>query len=65
MAAQGPLIYVLDFFPQISWLLPGMAYLIDEFLAFCAAGMSFEVSPMGPEVCPCEVLMGFLPGLYL
>lgn len=35
------------------------------FLAFCAAGMSFEVSPMGLEVCPFKALMGFLLGLYL
>lgn len=65
MGAQGHLIYVWDSFPKFSWLLPGMVYLIDVFLAFCATGMSFEVSPTGPEVCPCEVLMGFLLGLYL
>lgn len=65
MGAQGHLIYVLDSFPQFSRLLPGMVYLIDEFLVFCAAGMSFEVSPTRLEVCPCEVLMGFLLGRYL
>lgn len=65
MGAQGHLIYVQDSFPKFSWLLPGMVCLIDDFLAFCATGMSFEVSPAKPEVCPCEVLMGVLPGLYL
>ena len=47
MGAQGHLIYVRDSFPKFSQLLPGMVYLIDDFLAFCATGMSFEVSPMG------------------
>lgn len=65
MGAWGRVIYGHDSLPKFRWLLPGMVYLIDDFLAFCAAGMSFEVSLMGPEVCPREVLMGFLLGLYL
>lgn len=52
MGSQGHLIYVLDFPPKFSWLLPGMVYLIDDSLAFGAAWMSFEVSPTGLEVCP-------------
>ena len=62
---SGTLNLCARLFPQFSRLLPGMVYLIDEFLVFCAAGMSFEVSPTRLEVCPCEVLMGFLLGRYL
>lgn len=65
MGAQGHLIYGLSSFPKFGWLLPGMVILMDDFQAFWAARLSFEVSPMGSEVCPHEVLMGFLLGLYL
>lgn len=52
MGAQGQLIYVCDSFPKFSRLLPGMVYLTDDFVACCAAGISFEVSPRGLRFAP-------------
>jgi hypothetical protein len=57
MRAEGHLIYGPDSFPKFSLLLPGIVDLSDGFLAFCPAGMAFEVC------YPCEVLMGLLLGL--